>query len=70
MLARLDTDHDGKLSTAELEAIPEQFRSRWTDADKNHDGFVDKAEMAAMPARGPRPGGGGPGGPEGGGPGQ
>jgi len=65
MLARLDTDNDGKLSMAELEALPEQFRSRLTEADKNHDGFVDKTELAAMPPRPPRPNG-----PEGGGAGQ
>lgn len=48
MLARLDTDHDGKISHAEAIA---QAEARFAKMDTNHDGFIDKAEMDAMHER-------------------
>jgi Ca2+-binding EF-hand superfamily protein len=46
MFARLDNDHDGKISKAEASKGPRL--SKWFDAiDTNHDGFVTKAELAA-----------------------
>lgn len=48
MLARLDTDHDGKISHAEAMAPAE---ARFAKMDTNHDGFIDKAEMDAMHER-------------------
>jgi Ca2+-binding EF-hand superfamily protein len=48
MLARLDTDHDGKISHAEAIA---QAEARFAKMDTNHDGFIDKAEMAALHER-------------------
>ena len=44
MLARLDADHDGKLTRAEFEAPFDRM-------DTNHDGVVDQAEMAAARER-------------------
>jgi len=48
MLARLDTDHDGRISHAEAIAAAE---ARFAKMDTNHDGFIDKAEMDAMHER-------------------
>ena len=44
-MARSDTDGDGKLSAAEIEAIDSQFRSMVKAADKDGDGEVTKAEL-------------------------
>lgn len=69
IFTRLDTDMDGKLSTEEMDAIPEQFRDAAKANDKNGDGFVDKEEyLAGMAQLGAGRGGAGRGGPPGGGP--
>ena len=44
-MARSDTDGDGKLSAAEIEAIDSQFRGMVKAADKDGDGEVTKAEL-------------------------
>jgi Ca2+-binding EF-hand superfamily protein len=48
MMDRMDTDHDGRLSEAEL---PEQMRQGFAAGDKNKDGFLDAAELAAAMRR-------------------
>ncbi len=45
MMARIDTDHDGRISHAEAIA---QAEARFAKTDANHDGFIDKAEMDAV----------------------
>ncbi|TCM20520.1 Ca2+-binding EF-hand superfamily protein [Novosphingobium sp. PhB165] len=47
-IAESDTNHDGMVTRAELDASPPRAFNR---ADTNHDGFVDKAELAAIEAR-------------------
>lgn len=54
-LERLDTDHDGRISRAEMRADADR---RFDRMDINHDGFIDSAEMDA----GRPPMRGGPGG--------
>lgn len=70
-----DADKDGKISTAEMEAMDERRKQMLVGADANADGFVDRDEMttaatAAMARmrQGGGPGGGGPPGGPGGGP--
>ena len=56
MIGRMDGDHDGKLSPAELEANPMRGRRGGPDfatLDVDHDGFVTSDELAQ--ARPPRP---------------
>jgi Ca2+-binding EF-hand superfamily protein len=70
VLAALDADGDGKISSAEIDSAPAALRK----LDKNDDGDLTAEEMrpdfAAMRGRGPGGGPGrfGPGGPPGGGP--
>lgn len=45
LLTAADTDHDGKVSPAELAAAPVPVFDR---ADTNHDGVVTGAEIAAL----------------------
>jgi Ca2+-binding EF-hand superfamily protein len=47
MMAEMDTNHDGKVTQAELAAAPTLLFDR---ADTNHDGFVDKTELARLRA--------------------
>ena len=47
--ARLDTNHDGKLSAAEAAADP-KVQSMWKKLDANNDGTVSEAEFAAHQA--------------------
>jgi hypothetical protein len=58
MMARLDTDHDGKLTLAELSA---SMLARFDRADANHDGIVTPEERTAfrdaMRSRMQQPGG-------------
>lgn len=51
MLQRMDTDQDGRLSSSELTAIPEERRSAMMAADANQDGFLDAGELGGMMAR-------------------
>jgi Ca2+-binding EF-hand superfamily protein len=44
MMARFDTDHDGRISHAEALA---QAEAHFAKLDTNKDGFIDKAEMDA-----------------------
>lgn len=52
MLARLDTNGDGKLTG-------DEFAAPFDRLDTNQDGFVDQAERAVIPAGGAAGGGGG-----------
>ncbi|WP_404710251.1 EF-hand domain-containing protein [Sphingomonas sp. MMS24-J13] len=45
MIAAMDSDHDGKVTRAELAAAPPLLFDR---ADADHDNFVDKAELAQL----------------------
>ena len=47
--ARLDTNHDGKLSAAEAAADP-KVQGMWKKLDTNNDGVVSQAEFAAHQA--------------------
>ena len=47
--ARLDTNHDGKLSAAEAAADP-KVQAMWKKLDANNDGTVSEAEFAAHQA--------------------
>ena len=47
--ARLDTNHDGKLSAAEAAADP-KVQGMWKKLDANNDGTVSEAEFAAHQA--------------------
>lgn len=68
MFAQRDANSDGKITSDELEAIPEQFRSRMMALDTNSDGGISKEEfMQGMASFGRGGGGGGP--PGGGAPG-
>jgi hypothetical protein len=44
MLAKLDTNHDGKISRGEMRAEADK---RFAELDTNKDGFVDATELAA-----------------------
>ena len=46
-MQRSDTDGDGKLSSEEIAAIDQQYRSRIQDADADGDGSVSRAELTA-----------------------
>lgn len=46
MMARLDTDKDGRISRAEAQADP-KFAARFDTLDVNKDGYVDKADFQA-----------------------
>ena len=47
--ARLDANHDGKLSVAEAAADP-KVQAMWKKLDANNDGTVSEAEFAAHQA--------------------
>jgi len=47
--ARLDTNHDGKLSAAEAAADP-KVHAMWKKLDTNNDGTVSQAEFTAHQA--------------------
>ena len=47
--ARLDTNHDGKLSATEAAADP-KVQAMWKKLDANNDGTVSEAEFAAHQA--------------------
>ena len=47
--ARLDANHDGKLSAAEAAADP-KVQGMWKKLDTNNDGVVSQAEFAAHQA--------------------
>ena len=47
--ARLDTNHDGKLSATEAAADP-RVQGMWKKLDANNDGTVSQAEFAAHQA--------------------
>jgi hypothetical protein len=47
--ARLDANHDGKLSAAEAAGDP-KVKSMWKKLDANNDGTVSQAEFAAHQA--------------------
>jgi len=47
--ARLDANHDGKLSAAEAAADP-KVQAMWKKLDANNDGTVSEAEFAAHQA--------------------
>jgi hypothetical protein len=42
----LDADKDGALSKAELEAVPEKFRTKLLESDADKDGALNKEEFA------------------------
>jgi hypothetical protein len=44
--ARLDTNHDGKLSSSEVAADP-KVRAMWKTLDANNDGVVSQSEFEA-----------------------
>lgn len=46
-MEELDADKDGALSKAELEAVPERFRTRLLESDGDKDGALSKEEFAA-----------------------
>jgi len=61
MFAQRDANGDGKITSDELESIPEQFRSRMQALDTNSDGAISKEEfMQGMASFGRGGGGGGP----------
>jgi Ca2+-binding EF-hand superfamily protein len=45
MIAEMDTNHDGKVTQAELAAAPTLLFDR---ADADHDGFIDKTELTQL----------------------
>ena len=50
----IDTDGDGKITPAEVEAherLTTQLRQQWNSADQNSDGQVDTSEFAAFRER-------------------
>lgn len=49
MMARIDTDGDGRISRAEHDALSAR---RFQRMDTNGDGYIDQAEQAAMPRPG------------------
>jgi Ca2+-binding EF-hand superfamily protein len=46
VFARLDNDHDGKISKSEASKGP-RLSKHFDAIDTNHDGFVTRAELAA-----------------------
>jgi Ca2+-binding EF-hand superfamily protein len=48
MLARMDTNGDGKITKSE---IPPQMLQRWSRMDTNDDGFIDKKELEELAER-------------------
>ncbi len=66
MLARMDTNTDGKLSPSEV-ADNERMKNSFSDYDANKDGSIDQAEIAARLQKFMSAGGGGAGGGGGGG---
>ena len=48
MLARMDTNGDGKVAKSE---VPEQMLQRWSQMDTNDDGFIDKKELEELAER-------------------
>ena len=54
MIQRLDQDHDGKLSSAELAELPEPIRGGLAQADTNADGMIDQSEITKAMARFPQ----------------
>ena len=51
MLGRLDTDRDGAISRAELEAEHQRHVALFDQADADHDGKVTADELHAVHAR-------------------
>jgi len=47
-LDQYDGDKDEKLSTAEIDAMPEFLRTSYSGGDKNSDGFLDKTELTTI----------------------
>ena len=45
-MEELDADKDGALSKAEIEAVPEKFRTRLLENDADKDGTLNKEEFA------------------------
>jgi multidrug resistance efflux pump len=70
MIRGLDTNKDGKVDAAEMESLPDQFKTRLKEADTNSDGALDSKELnvvvQAIAARMGGAGGGRPGGNAGG----
>jgi len=66
MFAARDTNGDGKITSDELEGIPEQFRAGMMRMDTDSDGAISKDEFTQGMAQFSRGGGGGGGGPPGG----
>ncbi|GAA4111177.1 hypothetical protein GCM10022393_08690 [Aquimarina addita] len=55
MIAKLDTDQDGKLSKEEAEAAEKgKLAERFDTIDTNSDGFLELEELAAAPKKGGR----------------
>ena len=50
VFAKLDTDHDGKISKAEAAKGP-RLSKNFDEVDADHDGFVTKAELSAAMAK-------------------
>jgi Ca2+-binding EF-hand superfamily protein len=48
MLARMDSNGDGKVAKSE---VPQQMLQRWDRMDTNNDGFIDKKELEALAER-------------------
>lgn len=51
LFRRLDSDGDGRISSAELQRLPEAFRNALTGGDANGDGSIDQAELARAAAK-------------------
>ena len=48
LMAKLDTNKDGKLSKTEVDASDKvKLKEKFTDVDTNKDSFLDKAELKA-----------------------
>lgn len=45
--AKLDTDHDGRISALEANANP-KVAARFLEADRNHDGFLSLEEFKTL----------------------
>jgi Ca2+-binding EF-hand superfamily protein len=50
ILARLDADHDGRISPAEAQPRP-RMAKHFARVDANHDGYITRDELAAAIAR-------------------
>jgi len=60
MIRNLDVNKDGKVDAAEMEPLPDQFKTRLKEADTNSDGSLDSKELnAVVQAIAARMGGGG-----------